>query len=55
MELETHLLICVRVGLLKETQAKPVFEDWDQWGQMIYRLIQALCGWKPHHSPPADA
>ncbi len=53
-ELETHLLICVCVGLLDETQAKPVFEDCDRLGRMIHRLIQALCHWKPHRPPPAD-
>ncbi|GBC85431.1 hypothetical protein HRbin11_01880 [bacterium HR11] len=54
-ELETHLLLCIRVGLLDEAQARSALESCDRLGRMIHRLIQALRRWKAHHSPPGTA
>jgi four helix bundle protein len=41
-ELETHLTLSRRVGLLGEPETKTVLEDCDRLGKMLHRLIRAL-------------
>ncbi len=42
MEVETHLLLCVRVGLLSEDQLIPLLNLSERISQMLSRLRQAL-------------
>jgi four helix bundle protein len=41
-ELETHLTLSRRVGLLGESETKTVLEDCDRLGKMLHRLIRSL-------------
>ena len=41
-ELETHLLLCQRVGLLKEADLPPLMTLCDRISQMLSRLRQSL-------------
>lgn len=41
-ELETHLLLCQRVGLLDIAIAKPLLEDLDRLSRMLRNLIRSL-------------
>jgi four helix bundle protein len=41
-ELETHLLLCQRIGLLKEEELLPLLTLCDRISQMLSRLRQAL-------------
>jgi four helix bundle protein len=41
-ELETHLLLCCRVGLLNETDLPPLLTLCERISQMLSRLRQAL-------------
>jgi len=41
-ELETHLILCMRVKLLPEPQCKTTLEHCDRLGKMLHRLIRSL-------------
>ncbi len=41
-ELETHLLIAVRVRLVPERDAKPLFDQADELGRMLRSLIRSI-------------
>jgi four helix bundle protein len=41
-ELETHLTLSRRVGLLGESETNTVLEDCDRLGKMLHRLIRSL-------------
>jgi four helix bundle protein len=41
-ELETHLIVCQRVGLLDQRAVEPLFALADRIGQMLTKLIQSL-------------
>jgi len=41
-ELETHLTLSSRVGLLPESEAKNILEHCDHLGRMLHRLIRSL-------------
>jgi four helix bundle protein len=41
-ELETHLMLCSRVGLLAPVETKNVLEECDHLGRMLHRLIRSL-------------
>ena len=41
-ELETHVLLCVRVGLLRDTVAEPLAARADRIGRMLTGLVRAL-------------
>jgi four helix bundle protein len=41
-ELETHLMLCNRVGLLAEPETKNILEKCDHIGKMLHRLIRSL-------------
>jgi four helix bundle protein len=41
-ELETHLMLSTRVGLLAESETKNVLEECDRLGKMLHRLIRSL-------------
>ncbi|MGC9997205.1 MAG: four helix bundle protein [Terriglobia bacterium] len=41
-ELETHLMLCSRVGLLVPAETKNVLEECDRLGRMLHRLIRSL-------------
>ena len=41
-ELETHLTLSTRVGLMSESETKNVLEECDHLGRMLHRLIRAL-------------
>jgi four helix bundle protein len=43
-ELETHLILSRRVGLLGEPETNTVLEDCDRLGKMLHRLIRSLQG-----------
>jgi four helix bundle protein len=43
-ELETHLTLSSRVGLLGERETNNVLEDCDRLGKMLHRLIRSLEG-----------
>jgi four helix bundle protein len=42
MEVQTHLTISVRVGLVDEEQAKPLFAQIDALAAKLHRLIEKL-------------
>lgn len=44
MELETHLLICVRLSRLKEEEVRPALQQADEIGRMLAGLTQKLDG-----------
>ncbi len=48
-ELETHLLLCSRVGLLATEQANSLLEQCDEVGKMLHGLIRKLTS--PSRSP----
>jgi four helix bundle protein len=41
-ELETHLTLSRRVGLMSESETKKVLEECDHLGRMLHRLIRSL-------------
>lgn len=41
-ELETHVLVCVRVGLIDADRTKPILEECDRVGKIIRGLIRWL-------------
>ena len=41
-ELETHLTLSGRVGLISESETKNVLEECDRLGKMLHRLIRSL-------------
>ncbi len=41
-ELETYLLLSVRIGLVAEGESAPVLANCDRVGKMLHRLIRAL-------------
>ena len=41
-EVETHLILCTRVGLLTESEAQSTLEQCDRLGKMLHRLIRSL-------------
>jgi four helix bundle protein len=41
-ELETHLALSSRVGLIAESETKNVLEECDRLGKMLHRLIRSL-------------
>jgi four helix bundle protein len=41
-ELETHLILCTRVGILAEPDAQITLEHCDRLGKMLHRLIRSL-------------
>ena len=41
-ELETHLTLSRRVGLVSESETKNVLEECDHLGRMLHRLIRSL-------------
>ncbi len=41
-ELETHLTLSTRVGLMSESETKNVLEECDHLGRMLHRLIRSL-------------
>ncbi len=43
-EVETHLILCTRVGLLAESEAQSTLEHCDRLGKMLHRLIRTLQG-----------
>jgi four helix bundle protein len=43
-ELETHLTLSGRVGLVAESETKNAMEECDRLGKMLHRLIQSLQG-----------
>ena len=43
-ELETHLTLSTRVGLVAESETKQVLEQCDRLGKMLHRLIRSLQG-----------
>jgi four helix bundle protein len=43
-ELETHVTLSRRVGLMSESETKNVLEDCDHLGRMLHRLIRSLQG-----------
>ena len=47
-ELETHLTLSMRVGLMSESETKNVFEECDDLGRMLHRLIRSLQRSSPH-------
>ena len=50
-ELETHLTLSRRVGLMAESETKDVLEECDHLGRMLHRLIRAL----QRSSPTGDS
>jgi four helix bundle protein len=42
MELETHLMLCQRIGLLEEDKLEPLLAITDRIARMLSRLRQAL-------------
>ena len=43
-ELETHVTLSSRVGLIAESETKNVLEECDRLGKMLHRLIRSLQG-----------
>jgi len=43
-ELETHLILCTRVGILADSEAQNSLEQSDRLGKMLHRLIRSLQG-----------
>jgi four helix bundle protein len=43
-ELETHLMLCSRVGLLAPVETNNILEECDHLGRMLHRLIRSLQG-----------
>jgi len=43
-ELETHVMLCSRVGLTTESESRDVLEGCDRLGKMLHRLIRSLRG-----------
>ena len=41
-ELETHVMLSSRVGLIAESETKNVLEGCDRLGKMLHRLIRSL-------------
>ena len=41
-ELETHLMLASRVGLLGQPETKAILEECDHLGKMLHRLIRSL-------------
>ena len=41
-ELETHLALSSRVGLVADSETKSVLEECDRLGKMLHRLIRSL-------------
>jgi four helix bundle protein len=41
-ELETHLLICARVGLAEETRLAPLLSQCDELGKMLRAYIRSI-------------
>ena len=41
-ELETHLALSSRVGLIADSETKSVLEECDRLGKMLHRLIRSL-------------
>jgi len=41
-ELETHVMLSGRVGLIAESETKDVLEGCDRLGKMLHRLIRSL-------------
>src|SRR5271157_5679304 len=41
-ELETHLALSTRVGLVAESETKSILEKCDRLGKMLHRLIRSL-------------
>lgn len=41
-ELETHLMLSTRVGLVAESETKNFLEECDRLGKMLHRLIRSL-------------
>lgn len=41
-EVETHLILCTRVRLLTEPEARSTLEHCDRLGKMLHRLIRSL-------------
>ena len=41
-ELETHLMLSTRVGLVAESETKSLLEECDRLGKMLHRLIRSL-------------
>ena len=41
-ELETHLLLALRVDLVVSDEAKPVLEQCDEFGRMLRSLIRSI-------------
>ena len=50
-ELETHLTLSCRVGLMAESETEDVLEECDHLGRMLHRLIRAL----QRSSPTGDS
>ncbi|MGA2076582.1 MAG: four helix bundle protein [Terriglobia bacterium] len=50
-ELETHLTLSRRVGLMAESETEDVLEECDHLGRMLHRLIRAL----QRSSPTGDS
>jgi len=43
-ELETHVMLCSRVGLTTESEPRNILEGCDRLGKMLHRLIRSLRG-----------
>ncbi|MGO8792543.1 MAG: four helix bundle protein [Terriglobia bacterium] len=43
-EVETHLILCTRVGLLTKPETQSALEHCDRLGKMLHRLIRSLQG-----------
>ena len=41
-ELETHLILCSRIGIPVEPEVQGILEDCDRLGKMLHRLIRSL-------------
>jgi four helix bundle protein len=46
-EMETHVTLSSRVGLIAESETKSILEASDRLGKMLHRLIRSLQGSKP--------
>jgi four helix bundle protein len=46
-EVETHLILCTRVGLVTEAEAQSTLEHCNRMGKMLHRLIRSLQGCWP--------
>jgi four helix bundle protein len=41
-ELETHLLLCIRVGLSDERTVQPLLQQCDELGRMLRAFIRSI-------------